>query len=96
MRIPDCFWYRLRHQYQLVRESGKMLNRRVDVENILLNVAAGKRELLTREEVCQFLNITKTTLWKLTKKGKYKSYGVGNRILYKKSELLSALTPINH
>lgn len=53
-------------------------------------------ELLTREEVCQFLNITKTTLWKLTKKGEYKSYGVGNRILYKKSELLLALTPINH
>jgi excisionase family DNA binding protein len=53
-------------------------------------------ELLTREEACQFLNITKTTLWKLTKKGKYKSYGVGNRVLYKKSELLLALTPINH
>jgi excisionase family DNA binding protein len=53
-------------------------------------------ELLTREEVCQFLNITKTTLWKLTKNGKYKSYGVGNRILYKKSELLLALTPLNH
>jgi len=53
-------------------------------------------ELLTRDEVCKFLNITKTTLWKLTKKGKYKSYGVGNRVLYKKSELLLALTPLNH
>ena len=60
------------------------------------SVSQVDEELLTREEVCQFLNITKTTLWKLTKKGKYKSYGVGNRILYKKSELLSALTPINH
>lgn len=55
-----------------------------------------EEELLTREEACQFLNITKTTLWKLTKKGKYKSYGVGNRVLYKKSELLLALTPLNH
>lgn len=53
-------------------------------------------KLLTREEVCKLLNITKTTLWKLTKNGKYKSYGVGNRILYKKSELLLGLTPINH
>lgn len=31
-------------------EYSKALNRRVDVENVLAAVAAGKRELLTREE----------------------------------------------
>ena len=37
-------------------EYAKALNRRVDVENVLAMVAAGKRDLMTREE-CRELAI---------------------------------------
>jgi excisionase family DNA binding protein len=51
-----------------------------------------KVELLNREEVCKMLSINKTTLWKYTKVGKLKSYGIGNRVLYKRNEVLECLT----
>lgn len=53
-------------------------------------------DLLTRDEVCKLLNFNKTSLWKHTKSGRLKSYGIGNRVLYKKSEVLEAVKPINH
>lgn len=53
-------------------------------------------DLLTREQVCELLSFNKTSLWKHTKSGKLKSYGIGNRVLYKKSEVLEAVKPINH
>ena len=52
--------------------------------------------LLSRDEVCTLLNISKTTLNTRTKDGKLKSYAIGNRVLYKRSEVLAALSPINH
>lgn len=53
-------------------------------------------ELITREEVCKLLSFNKTSLWKHTKSGKLKSYGIGNRVLYRRSEVLEAVKPINH
>jgi len=52
-------------------------------------------ELLTREEVCKLLSINKTTLWKHTKSGKLKSLGLGNRVYYKKNEVLQAVKHLN-
>lgn len=52
--------------------------------------------LLTREEVCKLLTINKTSLWKHTKSGRLKSYGIGNRVFYKKNEVLDSITPLNH
>lgn len=52
--------------------------------------------LLTREEVCKLLTINKTSLWKHTKSGRLKSYGIGNRVFYKRNEVLDAITPLNH
>lgn len=51
-------------------------------------------ELLTRNETCEFLKIDSSTLWAWTKKGKVISYGIGNRVYYKKAELLECLTLI--
>lgn len=51
--------------------------------------------LLTREEVCKLLSFNKTSLWKHTKSGKLKSYGIGNRVYYKRDEVLNAVQPIN-
>ena len=53
-------------------------------------------ELITRDEVCKLLSFNKTSLWKHTKSGKLKSYGIGNRVLYKRSEVREAVKPINH
>ncbi|MCW2120547.1 helix-turn-helix domain-containing protein [Flavobacterium sp. 7A] len=52
--------------------------------------------LLTRDEVCKLLSFNKTSLWKHTKSGKLKSYGIGNKVFYKRSEVLEAVKPINH
>lgn len=52
-------------------------------------------ELMTRDEVCKMLSFNKTSLWKHTKSGKLASYGIGNRVLYKRSEVILAVKPIN-
>lgn len=54
------------------------------------------KEFITRVEVCELLSFNKSSLWKHTKSGKLKSYGIGNRVLYKRSEVLEAVKPINH
>ena len=52
-------------------------------------------DLLTRKEAKELLKIDLSTLWAWTKRGKLKSYGIGNRIYYKRSEIEQNLTPIN-
>jgi excisionase family DNA binding protein len=52
-------------------------------------------DLITREETCRLLSVSKTTLWKHTKRGKLKSYGMGNRVYYKQREVLNALQSLN-
>lgn len=52
-------------------------------------------ELLTREEACLLLKISLTSLWNWTKKGKLKAYGIGNRVFYKRGELMESLVRIN-
>ena len=54
-----------------------------------------ENDLLTREEVCKLLSINKTTLWKHTKSGKLKSLGLGNRVYYKRNQVLEAVQPLN-
>lgn len=51
------FLWKLRY----LRTAAKGLNRRVDVENALAEVAAGKRPLLTRDE-CRALAVKLGTL----------------------------------
>lgn len=52
-------------------------------------------ELLTREDACLLLKISLTSLWNWTKKGKLKAYGIGNRVYYKRGELIESLVRIN-
>ncbi|MEO6175638.1 MAG: helix-turn-helix domain-containing protein [Flavobacterium circumlabens] len=52
-------------------------------------------ELLTRSEACSLLKINMTTLWNWSKKGKIISYGIGNRVYYKRAELMESLIRIN-
>jgi hypothetical protein len=52
-------------------------------------------ELITRAEACALLKINITTLWNWTKKGNIIAYGIGNRVYYKKGELMQSLIRIN-
>jgi excisionase family DNA binding protein len=52
-------------------------------------------ELLTREETAEYLKISLSTLWHWSKKGILPSYGIGNRVYYKRSEVESTLIRIN-
>ena len=54
-----------------------------------------ENEFITRDEVCALLNFNKTSLWKHTKSGKLTSYGIGNRVYYKKGEVLLSIKKIN-
>ncbi len=41
----------------------------------------------SRDEVCELLNISKPTLWKLTRDGEIKSMNIGRRVVYTESAL---------
>ena len=51
-------------------------------------------EYLTRNEVKDLLQIDLSTIWGWTKRGKLKSYGIGARVYYKRSEIEQAIKPI--
>ena len=51
-------------------------------------------ELLTPTQVCEFLQIDNSTLWRWADKGKVQPYGIAGRRYYKKNELMSCLIPL--
>jgi len=53
-----------------------------------------ENEFISIEETCKLLRLNKTSVWKHTKAGKLISYGIGNRVLYKRSEVLKAVKPL--
>jgi predicted DNA-binding transcriptional regulator AlpA len=54
-----------------------------------------ENEFISIEETCELLRLNKTSIWKHTKSGKLKSYGIGNRVLYKRLEIIQAIKPLN-
>ena len=54
-----------------------------------------QKELLTKKETLKLLKISQSTLWRWTVKNKLSSYGIENRVYYKKSEIIAALRKIN-
>ena len=51
--------------------------------------------LLSKKEVCELLGITLNTLDKFTKNGTIPAFGIGSRILFKKSDVLNSLIRVN-
>ncbi len=69
-----------------------VLNKLSQIEEELKNIRENLQpkepvELLTREETAEYLKISLTTLWQWSKKGILPSYGIGNRVYYKRSEI---------
>lgn len=59
-----------------------------------LQTQSQESDLISREMVCKILHFNKTTLLKHTKSGRLQSYSIGNRVLYKRSEILAAVKPL--
>ncbi len=55
-----------------------------------------KDKLLSRAEVTEMLQISLVTLWNWTNKGILIAHRLGNKIFYKKHEILNALQEINN
>jgi len=54
-----------------------------------------QNEYLTRKETAAFLKCDLSTLWAWTKAGKISSYGISNRVYYRKKDVEAALIPLN-
>lgn len=52
-------------------------------------------EILSKQETAKFLKVDLSTLYRWTKKGKIKAYGIGNRVYYYMTDILGALVPIS-
>jgi excisionase family DNA binding protein len=52
-------------------------------------------QLLTREETAKLLSVSLVTLWDWTKKDIIPAYRIGNKVRYKKSEVLKSLNKKN-
>lgn len=48
-------------------------------------------KLLSGSETCEFLSISVTTLWRWTKSGRIKAYGINGKRFYKKDDIFDAL-----
>ena len=55
-----------------------------------------KTKYLSRTDVAQMLQIDLSTLYHWTKKRKLISYGIGNRVYYKKEEVQAAIIRLNN
>lgn len=51
--------------------------------------------LLTREQTSKLLSVSLVTLWDWTRKDIIPAYRIGNKVRYKKSEVLDALKQMN-
>ena len=52
-------------------------------------------DYITRKETAQLLNVSLVTLSSWTKKSILKSYKIGSRVLYKKSEVIQSLQHVD-
>lgn len=52
-------------------------------------------DYLTRQQVAEMLSINLSTVHNWTKQGKLSSYGIGNRVYYKQSEIELAIVKLN-
>lgn len=52
-------------------------------------------ELMTRNEVAEYLKVDLSTLWNWTNKGKLTAYGIGARVYYKRNEIEQCLIKFN-
>lgn len=60
-----------------------------------INQSSEEDQLLTREETAKLLSISLVSLWDWTRKDLIPAYRIGNKVRYKKSEVLKSLIQKN-
>ena len=80
--------------------STEFLNEISELKEALLlltknNQANPSSDFITRQETAEILNVSLSTLLNWRKAGIITAYRIGNKIRYKKSEILDSLTKIN-
>jgi hypothetical protein len=83
----------MENPFELILE--KLERIEIAIEKLNTPAKNDSETLLSRKETCELLRINFSSLWKHTKSGKLKSYGIGNRVYYKKEEVLNSITRIN-
>ena len=78
-------------QEQLIAAINQAVQNQFEELKQELHKVRDQEELLTRDEAASHLKINSSTLWLWTKKGKLSSYGIGNRVYYKRSEIMESL-----
>ncbi len=76
-----------------VEQLAEALTPLLKVQTIIQQQELPEDDLKTRDQACAILSINKTTLWKHTRSGKLKSFGIGNRVFYSKKQILEAVKP---
>jgi len=56
----------------------------------------GEEQLMTRKEAAETLSISLPSLWKYTKEGSLTAYAIGERVYYKRSELILAAKRVDN
>jgi excisionase family DNA binding protein len=79
----------MENPFEIILE--KLNNIEKAIEKLNLSAYNDSDTLLSANETCELLKIKRTSLWQWTKKGKLRSYGLGNRVYYKKEEILKSL-----
>lgn len=79
---------------ELKHEILKGLNKRLEELKSYFH-ANNKTEYLSRTDVAKMLQIDLSTLYHWTKKGFLISYGIGNRVYYKREEVEAAIIRLN-
>ena len=66
------------------------------LKDLIENLQNNNEEIiLSRAEAAKLLSISLVTLWDLTRKDKIPAFRIGNKIRYKKSDVLNALIQKN-
>ena len=73
---------------ELLQLFGDMLDNKLQVSST--RKQESEEKLMTVEQICAFLNVSKVTIHKWKKQKLLKSYRIGRRIYFKRAELLSA------
>jgi hypothetical protein len=79
---------------QLTTLMGKVFRTQLEDLKKELTIQNENDDLLTREQVLDLLKINASTLWHWTNKGRITVYKFANKCYYKRSELMTSITPL--
>ncbi|MDI5895355.1 MULTISPECIES: DNA-binding protein [Flavobacterium] len=83
----------MENPFEIILE--KLNNIEKAIEKLNIPTKNDDEILLSRVETCELLKINFSSLWKHTKSCKLTSYGIGNRVYYKKGEVLRSIKKLN-